>query len=86
MARLLIESGANVRARRGGKGWPRAGWTALHYVAAYGMLDLIEPLLAHGADPAQTDDEGRTPLRVAIEECQDDATDMLRRRSASPAS
>jgi RNA polymerase sigma factor (sigma-70 family) len=86
MARLLIESGANVRARRGGKGWPRAGWTALHYVAGYGLLDLIEPLLAHGADPAQTDDEGRTPLRVAIEECQDDAADMLRRRSASPAS
>src|SRR5262249_9985454 len=33
-ARLLIERGADVNIARGGRGWARAGWTALHYCAA----------------------------------------------------
>ncbi|MBS1788362.1 MAG: sigma-70 family RNA polymerase sigma factor [Acidobacteria bacterium] len=81
-ARLLIEHGSDVNAHRGGKGWPRSGWTALHYVAGYGLMELIEPLLAHGADPNAPDDAGCTPLRVAIENQQDLAADLLRQKGA----
>lgn len=81
-ARLLIARGADVNIKRGGKGWPRAGWTALHYAAGYGLIELIEPLIARGADLGALDDEGRTPLGVAIEEKQDKAAASLRRHGA----
>ena len=81
-ALLLIEYGSDVNAKRGGKGWPRSGWTALHYVAGYGFVELIEPLLARGADLGAVDDAGCTPLRVAIENHQDLAADLLRQKGA----
>ncbi len=81
-ARMLIEHGSDVDAKRGGKGWPRSGWTALHYVAGYGLIELIEPLLSNGADLEAVDDSGCTPLRVAIENHQDIAADLLRRKGA----
>ncbi len=34
-ARILIESGADVTPKRGGTGWPRAGWTAFHYLREF---------------------------------------------------
>jgi RNA polymerase sigma factor (sigma-70 family) len=79
-ARLLIEGGADVHIKRGGTGWPRAGWTALHYAAGYGLIELIEPLLARGAAIDAIDDAGRTPLRVAMEEHQDEVAELLRQR------
>ncbi len=81
-ARLLIHHGADVNARRGGKGWPRAGWTALHYVAAFGLIELIGPLLARGADLNALDDVGCTPLQAALESQQNVAADLLRRQGA----
>ena len=48
-AKILIERSADVSARRGGKGFPRAGWSALHYAAAYGFLEIVSLLLARGA-------------------------------------
>jgi ankyrin repeat protein len=63
-ARLLIERGADVAVRRGGNGWPRAGWTALHYAVSLGFDDLIPLLLERGADPEARDDEGKTPKEV----------------------
>jgi len=81
-ARLLIEGGADVNIQRGGKGWPRAGWTALHYASGFGLIELIEPLLARGADLNTLDGEGRTPLGVAIEEKQDQVAERLRQKGA----
>ena len=80
-ARLLIEHGADVTIKRGGKGWPRSGWTALHYVAGFGFVDLLEPLLSRGADLEARDDEGQTPLEVAGEAGQAKIVEMLRLRA-----
>lgn len=81
-ARILIEAGADVTAKRGGKGWPRCGWTALHYCADYGFIDLIQPLVDRGANINAIDDEGRTPLRVAIEAGRHDVEEVLLRLAA----
>lgn len=81
-ARLLIDSGADVTPARGGSGWKRAGWTALHYAAGMGFGTLVLPLLDRGADPSLTDEEGKTPLEVAIEANHHDIADALRSRGA----
>jgi RNA polymerase sigma factor (sigma-70 family) len=79
-ARLLIQHGADVNARRGGQGWPRAGWTALRYVAACGLIELIEPLLVHGADLAALDGTGVPPLQAALANQQEETAELLRRQ------
>jgi RNA polymerase sigma factor (sigma-70 family) len=66
-ARLLIERGADVNLKRGGKGWPRAGWTPLHYAAAYGFDDIVLLLLERGADTRALDDAGNPPIVPARE-------------------
>jgi RNA polymerase sigma factor (sigma-70 family) len=81
-ARLLIESGADVTAARGGSGWKRAGWTALHYAAGMGFGTLVLPLLDRGADPSRADEERKTPLDVAIDANHHDIADVLRSRGA----
>jgi RNA polymerase sigma factor (sigma-70 family) len=77
-ARLLLEYAADPRPRRGGTGWPRAGWTALHYAASYGFVDLIEELVRLGADVDAADDAGKTPRQVARESGQLAAIEALR--------
>jgi len=82
-ARLLIELGADVNVRRGGENWPRSGWTALHYAAGYGFIDLIQPLVDHDAELNTKDNDGKTPLRVAVDAGQTTATEILRQIGAS---
>jgi RNA polymerase sigma factor (sigma-70 family) len=77
-ARTLIEHGADVNIKRGGAGWPRAGWTALHYAAGFGFTELIPLLLKNGADKELVDDQQHTPLAVAIAEGQEEAAKLLR--------
>jgi RNA polymerase sigma factor (sigma-70 family) len=77
IARLLVERGANVRAKRGGEKFPRSGWTALHYAAAYGFIELIPLLIDRGADVEAKDDEGRTAFMVASAEGQHATADLL---------
>lgn len=76
-ARILIEAGAEVTPKRGGTGWPRAGWTALHYCASFGFADLIRAIIDRGGDVNALDDEGRTPLRIAIEANQQQVASQL---------
>ena len=77
IARVLMDRGADVTVARGGAGWPRAGWTALHYAAGFGLVDLIEPLLAHGAKLNAFDASGATPLDVAIQSGRKQIADLL---------
>jgi RNA polymerase sigma factor (sigma-70 family) len=77
-AKLLIERGADVTLRRGGRSFPRAGWTPLHYAAAYGFLDIASMLLGRGASLTERDASGATPLDVASEE----ASRMLARKES----
>jgi RNA polymerase sigma factor (sigma-70 family) len=79
-ALLLIERGADVALARGGSGWKRAGWTPLHYAAGMGFSMLVQPLLDRGADPSRPDEEGKTPLDVAIDANHSDIADVLRSR------
>ena len=79
-ARLLIERGADVTPARGGSGWKRAGWTALHYAAGMGVSTLVDLLLDRGADPSRPDEEGKTPIDVAIESNHSDIADLIRAR------
>jgi len=81
-ARLLIDRGADVTLARGGTGWKRAGWTALHYAAGLGFDALVSPLLDRGADPSRVDEEGKTPFEVAIETNHHEIADTLRARGA----
>jgi RNA polymerase sigma factor (sigma-70 family) len=76
-ARALVAAGADVTLKRGGAGWARAGWTALHYCAGYGLAELIEPLVERGADINVLDDEGKSPLRVALDSAQHQIADLL---------
>lgn len=82
-ARVLIEAGADVRPRRAGTGWPRAGWTALHYCAGFGFVQLVQALIDCGADVNALDDENHTPVGVAIEAGQSDTVKILRANGAS---
>jgi len=76
-AKVLVAAGADVTPKRGGAGWPRAGWTALHYAAGFGFAELVEPLIERGADINAFDDEGKTPLRVAVESAHQDVADLM---------
>ena len=58
---LLLEKGASVNARQVG------GFTPLMSAAAANRRDLAELLLAHGADPALTNDQGQTAADFARE-------------------
>ncbi|KAJ5962647.1 ankyrin [Penicillium viridicatum] len=48
------------------RGDPSVGLTALHFTALSGMAEMTALLLVHGADPNALDDNGDTPLHLAI--------------------
>src|SRR5262245_37212963 len=81
-ALLLVERGADVTLARGGSGLKRAGWPSLHYAAGMGFHSLVQPLLDRGADPSRPDEEGQTPIDVAIDSNHHDIVDVLRSRGA----
>lgn len=81
-ALLLIERGADVTTARGGAGLKRAGWTALHYAAGLGFGTLVLPLLERNADLSRRDEEGKTPLELAVDANHLDIADILRSRGA----
>lgn len=58
---FLIRQGADVKAKDDN------GFTALHFAAAHGHLDSIDPLVNAGADVNAVNKEGLTPLMQATQ-------------------
>ncbi len=76
----LLASGANENAGT------KFDWKPLHYAAWANASDVVEALLVHGADmDAETDEvnqQGRTPLELAVQAGSNEAAAVLRRAGA----
>ena len=55
------------------------GMTPLHLAAEYGRNQVVELLIAKGADVNAEDEDGETPLNRAIKVKQTDLADLLRK-------
>ncbi len=64
----ILEKGAQIN---------RPGWTALHYAAAAGDLDIMKLLLERHAYIDAESPTGTTPLMLAAREGQEDAVQLL---------
>lgn len=77
--RLLISLGANVNQKS------ITGSVSLHSTAQTGKLEICEILLDHGADPSIVNNDGNTPLRLAIQKPyprkNDKVIELLRSRT-----
>jgi ankyrin repeat protein len=71
--KALLAKGAQVN---------RPGWTALHYAAAAGALDIMRVLLEQHAYIDAESPTGVTPLMLAAREGQEDAVKLLLREGA----
>ena len=59
--RLLVEAGAPVNAKQ------HKGWAPLHEAVLSRDVEMTRYLLAHGADPKQQNDEGKSAIGLAAE-------------------
>ena len=69
---------SSLRARMFESTIKQTGETALHVAAAWGKVDVIQALLAAGAQIAIRDANGQTPLELAVANGQDQAAATLR--------
>ncbi|MDB4805300.1 ankyrin repeat domain-containing protein [bacterium] len=53
--------------------------TPLRLAAQYNQLEVVELLIAEGADVNAKDDFGRTPLDLAIQKSHPEIADLLRK-------
>lgn len=71
IAKMLLENGADGKAKQQG------GWTPLHGAANSGSEKLVTLLMSHGANPAEPNDEGKTPFQLAEEKEHRGVIDLL---------
>src|SRR5690606_7367756 len=97
MTRLLLERGADPNARSYLNRWerqvsaepraqwrPAGGWTAALYAARHGCVECAAALADAGADLDLANEEGVTPLLVAINNLHFDVAKVLLERGANP--
>jgi ankyrin repeat protein len=68
---MLLDAGADPNARQ------VAGFTAIYSAAAANRRDLVELLLAHGANPVLVNDLGQTAAGYARERGHTEIADWL---------
>jgi ankyrin repeat protein len=86
IARLLIDGGADVNARKPGGGWGPAGsdgQTALQQAAEFGYASVVELLIRRGADVNLAFKDGRTPLYWAVKNGHKEIIETLIRSGAN---
>jgi ankyrin repeat protein len=71
IVRLLVDKGADPNAKA------QSGSTPLHTVAFTGDRASLDLLLKHGADPALTNNEGKTAADIARERGNQEIADLL---------
>lgn len=72
VVRALLEGGAAV------DGTQHGGLTALHAAAHSGLLEMVDLLLHHGADPRLESTDGKSALDMAEEDGQEVVAERLR--------
>ena len=77
MTRLLLDKGANVNAKEN-----KDGQTPLHRAATRGHANIVEILLARGADTNAKDHRGRTALDLAEDRGRTEVANLLRQHGA----
>lgn len=97
MTKLLLSTGANVKARALYTDWPNqlssepraqyrpvGGLTALLYASRNGCSDCVDALIGAGADVNVPTPEGVTPLMMSLDNDHNDVANLLLDRGASP--
>ena len=77
---LLLENGADVNSALISKN--AAGWTALHFAAINGDIELVEYLILKGANVNHTSNEGSTALSLARQEKYEELVSLLKEHGA----
>ena len=55
------------------------GWTPLHFAVYYGHKEIVELLIAKGAEVNAKDKNGWTPLHLAVDGGHTETADLLRK-------
>ena len=76
----LLKAGAKINTAITGRNAP--GWTALHFAAFEGNLDLVNYLIRHGANVNSVSDDGSSVLSLAKSGKYNDVVAALRKSGA----
>eukprot|EP00008_Paramoeba_atlantica_P015586 CAMPEP_0201475548 /NCGR_PEP_ID=MMETSP0151_2-20130828/956_1 /ASSEMBLY_ACC=CAM_ASM_000257 /TAXON_ID=200890 /ORGANISM="Paramoeba atlantica, Strain 621/1 / CCAP 1560/9" /LENGTH=185 /DNA_ID=CAMNT_0047855669 /DNA_START=120 /DNA_END=677 /DNA_ORIENTATION=+ len=79
-AKILLSNGAEIDAL-----FPGNNWTALHFAAAHGRVELLRLLIDKTANISAQDKDGNTPLHLAAGWGKIDAVIALLERNADPS-
>ncbi|SRR6266567_5861374 len=70
--KMLVEAGAPVNAKQD------KGWAPLHEAVNRGDVEMTRYLLAHGADPKQQNDDGKSAIGLAADKGNQDILKLLK--------